>query len=44
MPAALWMVFAVTAMVALFGACVIVVVAGIRLLEAARAKRHKEGA
>jgi hypothetical protein len=45
MPAALWMVFAVTAMVALFAGCVVVVVAGIRLLEAAREKRRrKEGA
>ena len=45
MSAAIWMVFAVTAMLSLFAGCVVVVVAGIRLLEAARDKRRrKEGA
>jgi len=42
MSTAVWTVFAVTAMAGLFAGCVVVVVAGIRLLEAARAKRHRK--
>jgi len=44
MPAALWMVFAVTAMVGLFVACVLVVTAGIRVLENAIDRRRRKSA
>ena len=40
MAAALWGVFAVTTMIAIFAGCVIAVVVGIRLLEIAREKRR----
>ena len=40
MPTAVWTVFAVAGMIGIFAGCVILVVAGIRVLEAARAKRR----
>jgi hypothetical protein len=40
MPTAVWTVFAVAGMVGIFAGCVVVVVAGIRWLEAAREKRR----
>ncbi|MGZ5165760.1 MAG: hypothetical protein ACXWCQ_35140 [Burkholderiales bacterium] len=40
MSTAIWTVFAVGAMVGIFAACVIVVVAGVRVFENARAKRR----
>lgn len=40
MSTAVWTVFAVGAMVAIFASCVIVVAAGVRLLEEALAKRR----
>ena len=40
MATAVWMVFAVSAMVAIFAGCVIVVAAGVRALENALAKRR----
>jgi hypothetical protein len=41
MAAAIWMVLAVATMVGIFAACVVVVVAGVRVLENALAK-HRE--
>ncbi len=38
MSTAIWTVFAVGAMIAIFAGCVIVVTAGVRVLERARAK------
>ena len=40
MPAALWWVLAIAAMVGIFAACVIVVALGLRLLESALARRR----
>jgi hypothetical protein len=40
MSTAVWTVFAVGAMVAIFAGCVIVVAAGVRVLEIALAKRR----
>lgn len=42
MAATLWTIFAISAMLGLFAGCVVVVVAGIRLLEAAREKRRRK--
>ena len=39
---AVWVVFAVAAMVAIFAGCVIVVAAGLRLFENARTKRREK--
>ncbi len=45
MSTVIWTVFAVAAMLMTFAACVVAVVAGIRVLENLRAKRpRKEGA
>jgi len=44
MAAAVWMIFAVAVMVGIFAGCVIVVVAGIRMLEIAREKRRRKEA
>jgi hypothetical protein len=44
MSTAVWTVFAVGAMVGIFAACVIMVAAGVRLLETVLAKRRKGGA
>jgi hypothetical protein len=44
MSTAVWTVFAVGAMVGIFAACVVVVAAGVRLLESAVAKRRKGAA
>lgn len=42
MSTALWTVLAVAGMVGIFGACVVVVVAGVRVLEGAVAKRQRK--
>ena len=44
MSTAVWTVLAVGTMVGIFAACVIVVVAGVRLLESAVAKRQQKEA
>ena len=44
MGTALWTAFAVTAMLAIFAACVAVVVAGIRVLENVRERRRRKEA
>ena len=44
MAAAVWMMFAVAVLVGIFAGCVIVVVAGIRMLEIAREKRRRKEA
>jgi len=44
MATAVWTIFAVTVMVGIFAGCVIVVVAGIRMLEIAREKRKRKEA
>ena len=44
MATAVWMVFAVSAMVAIFAGCVIVVAAGVRALEHALARRRERRA
>lgn len=44
MATAVWTIFAVTVMVGIFAGCVIVVVAGIRMLEIAREKRRRKEA
>jgi len=42
MPAAVWLIFAVTAMVGIFVACVLVVAAGVRVLEGALERRRRK--
>jgi hypothetical protein len=42
MAAAVWMVFAVAGMIGIFAGCVVAVVAGIRVLEAAREKQRRK--
>jgi len=42
MSAAIWMVLAIAGMAGIFAACVIVVVAGVRMLEGAFAKRQRK--
>ena len=44
MSTAVWTVLAVTAMVAIFGACVAAVVVGVRILENALARRREKSA
>jgi heme exporter protein D len=44
MPAAVWLAFAVTAMVGIFVACVLVVAAGVRVLEGVLARRRRNPA
>ena len=44
MATAVWTVFAVAGMVGMFAGCVIVVVAGIRVLETMREKRRRKAA
>ena len=41
MPAAVWWILAIGAMVGLFAACVVVVAVGLRLLESAFARRRQ---
>ena len=42
MSTAIWTVFAVAAMVGIFGACVIAVTAGVRVLEGVFARRRQK--
>lgn len=42
MATAIWTVFAVAAMVAIFTGCVVVVTTGVRVYENARAKRRQK--
>jgi len=44
MSTAVWMVFAVGAMVGIFAACVVAVAAGVRVLESALIKRRRKSA
>lgn len=41
MPAAVWWTIAIAAMVGMFAACVLLVVAGVRVLENALARRRQ---
>jgi hypothetical protein len=43
MSTAIWTVLAVGAMIGMFAACVVVVTAGVRMLEGAVAKRREKG-
>jgi hypothetical protein len=42
MSAAVWMTFAIGAMLGIFAGCVVVVAAGVRVLENFLAKRHRK--